>query len=526
MIYEPEIAVIGASLGGVLAAWRAAQAGRSVLLAAEHAWIGGQMSAQAVPPDEHLLIEHGGASSSYRRFRDDIRRHYRGLPGFIDHSAMTPGLTNPGDGWVSRLCFEPVLAARWFEMRLRDAGPNLKLLRLCAPFAAERDGPRIERVLLRGHDGRVHTVRAQVFIDATDTGELLRLAQLPYRVGKEARAEFDEPDAPTVADRLDQQPVTHVMALRRHSAPGPVATAPPSYAAWRTHRLPHHGHLLFSTHLPGRGRRRGESASLPFEVSGASERLDWWRYRRIVSRAQWDNGRNGSDGSAGRTDVTLVNWAQNDYALHPLLDGPVKSTAQVSAAARELSLCFLHWLHTEAGLVQWQPAADVLGTPDGLAQQTYVRESRRIVAHTTLSQTDMQRRPEPGAVSPDAVGIGWYNLDIHPTCVSGHGVNAAVEPFVLPLGAFVPLNADNLLPGCKNIGVTHLANACTRVHPVEWLVGEVAGLIAATLVERGLSARALPGDLAATAALHATLRAAGIPLAWSAELLARRPASH
>jgi aspartate/methionine/tyrosine aminotransferase len=85
---QPEIAVIGASLGGVLAAWRAAQAGRQVLLVAQHAWLGGQMTAQAVPPDEHLLVELGGASRSYLGFREDIRAHYRKQSGFLD--AATP----------------------------------------------------------------------------------------------------------------------------------------------------------------------------------------------------------------------------------------------------------------------------------------------------------------------------------------------------------------------------------------------------------------------------------------------------
>jgi hypothetical protein len=518
---QPDIAVIGASLGGVLAAWRAAQAGRRVLLVAEHAWLGGQMTAQAVPPDEHALVELGGASRSYLAFREDIRAHYREQPGFLDASTVTPGLTNPGDGWVSRLCFEPVIAARWFERLLaaQRAAGRLQVLRLAWPVAATRAGPRITSVMLRGHDGRIQQVQATLFIDATDTGELLRLAHLPYRLGKEAAAAFNEPDAPPVADPLDQQPCTHVLALRRHPQPGPMAAAPASYAAWRAHRLPHFQHLLFSPQLPGRGR--GESAMLPFEAGGST--LDWWRYRRVVSSGQWADGRD---------DVSLVNWAQNDYASHPLLDGPIPQ-ADVQAAARELSLCLLHWLHTEAprgldnlhgghGFPEWQPAADLLGTCDGLAQQTYVRESRRIVAHTTLTQRDLLTAPTD---RDDAVGIGAYNLDIHPTCVSGHGVNASVMPFVLPLGAFIPLHADNLLPACKNLGVTHLASACTRVHPVEWLAGEVAGLMAAHLVEQGLSARALPDDAAHCQALQHRLHAAGIPTAWTEELLARAAAA-
>ena len=367
--------------------------------------------------------------------------------------------------------------------------------------------------MLRGHDGRVHTLQARMFIDATDTGDLLRLAQLPYRLGKEAASEFDEPDAPPTADPLDQQPCTHVLALRRTRTPGPVAPARPAYAAWRTHRSPHFQHLLFSPHLPGRGR--GESASLPFEAEGAT--LDWWRYRRVVSGAQWANGRD---------DVTLVNWAQNDYAVLPLLDGPLPQP-EVETAARELSLCLclLHWLQTEAprsidddegqggghGFPEWQPATDLLGTHDGLAQQTYVRESRRIIAHTALTQRDLLRPPQPAATgAADAVGIGAYNLDIHPTCVSGHGVNASVMPFVLPLGAFIPLHADDLLPACKNLGVTHLASACTRVHPVE----------------HGLSARALPDSASQRQLLQRRLLAAGIPTAWPDELLARAADAH
>ena len=521
---SPDIAVIGASLGGVLAAWRAAQAGRHVLLVAQHAWLGGQMTAQAVPPDEHALVELGGASRSYLAFRNDIRAHHRQQPGFLDRSTFTEG-TNPGDGWVSRLCFEPVLAARWLERLLapqRSAG-RLRVLRLAAPVAARRDGARIHSVMLRGHDGRIHTVQAKIFIDATDTGELLRLTHLPYRVGKEAASEFNEPDAPATADPLDQQPCTHVLALRRCRQPGPVAAAPPAYAAWRAHRLPHFNHLLFSQHLPG--RERGVSATLPFDADGA--KLDWWRYRRVVSGTQWLDGRD---------DVTLVNWAQNDYALHPLLDGPLPQP-QVEAAARELSRCLLHWLQTEAprsgvdahgshGFREWQPATDMLGTPDGLAQQTYVRESRRIVAHTTLTQRDLLLPPGSPDQRVDAVGIGAYNLDIHPTCISGHGVNASVHPFVLPLGAFIPLHADNLLPACKNLGVTHLASACTRVHPVEWLVGEVAGLMAALLVDQGLSARALPDSPTQRRALQRSLHTAGIPTAWPADLLAASVAHH
>ncbi len=517
--WQCDIAVIGASLGGVLAAWRASQGGHRVLLVCEEPWIGGQLTAQAVPPDEHPWIESGGASASYLRFRHDIRAHYRAQAGFLDQGRLTEG-SNPGDGWVSRLCFEPVLAARWLERLLQPAQTQgrLRILRLCRPIAAVRQGSRLNSVTVQWPgDGLCDTVYASVFIDATDTGELLSLAELPYRVGKEARSEFGEPDAPQVADPQDQQPITQVMALRCWDQPGPIGPQPKGYARWRDQGVPGHHHALFSPHLPG--RPPGCSHTLPFSADDDSNTLDWWRYRRIVSARQWQAGQGPAH------DVSLLNWAQNDCAHDPLIDGP-RSPQQIEADARELTLCLLHWLQTEAprpdggkGYPQWQPAPDLLGSLDGLALRPYVRESRRIKACTTLTQVDLMRpHTEPDA----AATIAWYPLDIHPTCRSGHSLNAAVEPFVIPLGSLVPMAVDNLLPGSKNLGVTHLANACTRVHPAEWGIGEVAGTMAAVLLEHGCGAQELLRAGAPRNTLFTRLNGYGVPRHWPEELLRRR----
>ena len=61
-----DVLVVGASLGGVQAARAAAESGASVLLCEETEGIGGQLTSQAVPPDEHPWIETTGATRSYR----------------------------------------------------------------------------------------------------------------------------------------------------------------------------------------------------------------------------------------------------------------------------------------------------------------------------------------------------------------------------------------------------------------------------------------------------------------------------
>ena len=90
------------------------------------------------------------------------------------------------------------------------------------------------------------------------------------------------------------------------------------------------------------------------------------------------------------------------------------------------------------------------------------------------------------------MGVGCYRIDLHPR-VSGAGyLDLGCWPFQIPLGALIPVRVENLLPGGKNLGVTHITNGAYRVHPVEWNVGEAAGLLAAFCLERKSSRRGRP----------------------------------
>ena len=66
-----------AGSGACAAALAAARLGRRVILTEETQWLGGQLTNQAVPPDEHPWIEEFGATASYRALRRGIRDYYR-----------------------------------------------------------------------------------------------------------------------------------------------------------------------------------------------------------------------------------------------------------------------------------------------------------------------------------------------------------------------------------------------------------------------------------------------------------------
>lgn len=78
----------------------------------------------------------------------------------------------------------------------------------------------------------------------------------------------------------------------------------------------------------------------------------------------------------------------------------------------------------------------------------------------------------------------------------------------------IPLRVENLLPGGKNLGVTHVTNGAFRVHPVEWSVGEAAGLLAAFCIERKVIPRAVRQRPALLQEFQSLLVDSGIELSW------------
>ena len=74
---KADIIVCGGGLGGFAATLAAARNGYKVILTEETDWIGGQLTQQGVPPDEHPWIETHGAPASYMQFRNQVRAYYK-----------------------------------------------------------------------------------------------------------------------------------------------------------------------------------------------------------------------------------------------------------------------------------------------------------------------------------------------------------------------------------------------------------------------------------------------------------------
>ena len=97
--FSADLVIAGGGLGGVAAALGALRNGLTVILTEETDWIGGQLSQQGVPPDEHQWIETHGATWTYREFRKGVRQYYKRNYPLTTEAASRPHL-NPGDGSV------------------------------------------------------------------------------------------------------------------------------------------------------------------------------------------------------------------------------------------------------------------------------------------------------------------------------------------------------------------------------------------------------------------------------------------
>src|SRR5271157_2116635 len=94
----------------------------------------------------------------------------------------------------------------------------------------------------------------------------------------------------------------------------------------------------------------------------------------------------------------------------------------------------------------------------------------------------------------DSVGVGSYRIDLHPSTGGDNYIDISSLPFQIPLGSLIPRRVENLLPACKNLGVTHITNGCYRLHPVEWNIGEAAGALAAQAIKTQQTPRGIRND--------------------------------
>jgi hypothetical protein len=502
---ECDLLVAGGGLAGSATAYEALLAGKTVCVTEITDWVGGQISSQGTSAlderatqREKLFFPRG-----YLEFREKINKYY--------------GKLNPGDCWVSASCFLPYDGHKLLFEELKSAEKKgkgklnwypstvIKELDLngsqivnsiaiqhtpqpnTPPLNTEplsqiindaytyEDSPRFKKKIVKFVPKSNEKKSAQWYvIDATETGELIGLADVPYKLGIDPRS-YEEPSSSSeTADPYCTQGFTYTFAMEKTKEP-------------QTHEMP----SFYPQYEPYYSYELPRLASFDLVFT----------YRRIWSPKTGKEDKFGGISFTSPTvgDISMQNWTWgNDYRPgtsednHLYYRDQLEANGQLSpggwmggfrqdalAKAEEKALGYFYWLvagttdsqlgdgvkklHPEYRFLKGSDSP--MGTAHGLSKYPYMREGRRIIGRPffgypdgfMVSEIDISRndfRKEEyqtllgdetyrkvrsalsfeqiydvmlGNVShedafyrtrakvfPDSVGIGHYAIDFHP----------------------------------------------------------------------------------------------------------------
>lgn len=508
---ECDVLIIGGGLAGTATAYESLKAGRTVCLTEMTDWVGGQISSQGTTAlDEsrrqrQLLFYAAG----YLKLRDRVAQRY--------------GEQNPGRCWVSASCFMPedahdILFGMLTEAA-REGRGELKWFPSTVPkaIATSPDGRQITRVIgLRHHpapgapplnteplsqtiedayryedsDRFQKTIlefvpRAQhtdgpadwYVVEATETGEVIALADVPYRLGLDPQSALNPSSPVRTADPYCTQGFTYTFAMEKTRRPS-------------GEEIPE----FYWIYQPYFSYERARDGFRPLDY------YDFvFTYRRLLS-----TGPRRTETIAGVPrprpgDISMQNWTWgNDYRPGTAVDNLIYTHEQLVAEGQlepggwlgglrtetlrrgeENALAYYYWLAFGSTDSQLDDAVKEpfpnsrlltgfnapMGTAHGLSKHPYMREGRRIIGRPSFGYDEgfaineidftwvdfndpfyrdnltpemyralwqelaginavdaIMNRLEPSEIDrrtrsriyPDSVGIAQYAIDFHP----------------------------------------------------------------------------------------------------------------
>jgi len=520
---ECNILIAGGGLAGSAAAYESLLAGKTVCVTEITDWVGGQISAQGTSAlDERktqrsLLFFNRG----YLELRERLQKRY--------------GILNPGGCWVSSSCFMPKDGHELLFLILQDAAksgkgtlkwyPNtvikdldiqngiinnaIAITHKPAPNAPALNTLPLSKTILDAYsyqDSKLFTKSVTKFvptsrviktndlanpvpnsplnnspqwyvIDATETGELIGLADIPFRLGIDPISYLEPSSSSLKPDPYCTQGFTYTFAMQ-------------AVAETQKYEIP----SFYARYAPYYSYELPNLASFPFVFT----------YRRIFTPtpAKFDDvdiSFYKKDEAVVVGDISMQNWTWgNDYRPGTETDNLIYTRDQLKAIgqlekggwlgglrattleqAELLAKGYFYWLvagTTDSQLknipklpnpkhIFLSGLNSPMGTGHGLSKYPYMREGRRIIGRPswghptgfTIAEIDISRRnyndeyykktlsPKVYAslrvalaglesaaaivggtpsgeiplrtrstIYPDAVGIGHYAIDFHP----------------------------------------------------------------------------------------------------------------
>ena len=484
-----DIVVYGGTPGGITAAVAAARHGHSVALVEPGGHVGGVVSGGLVDTDTGNRDTIGGiANDFFVRTLD----HYRDTYG-----ADSKQFKSCHNG----LKYEPHVAEQIFERMLKEQ-EKIRVYRHHPLSRVARADGRIATITTANGTGGETTFTGKVFIDASYTGDVMAAAGVPYRIGREAQAEFGE-----------------VLAG--------VRVGPKEQIGLGDHRIMGYNYRVSITSNPNN--------RVLFPKPESYDPKPWAAtYGTRIKRTGLE-GFGGlfvsKVGKAGPNDKFDTNWCDLPGANEGYAEGDETTRRRIEARQRDYFLSLLYYLQNDpdlpakfhAEVQNWGLPKDEFVDNGHFPHQLYVREARRMLGRYVLRESDLTtNRSKADGVCAGSYGIDCHvirRVPVHGRDEPDHTPHAVVLPYDIPYACLTPHEPANLLvPVC--LSTTHVAYCSLRMEPVFMMLGHASGDAAHLAVAGNTSVQKVD-----TAALRKLLQSEGavvdagyhpaVRIAWS-----------
>ena len=443
--YKTDVLVIGASASGIAAGIQSARMGVNTIITEPTTWLGGMITAAGVSAFDG---NHSLPSGLFGEFREALHKVYGG-PSKVS------------TGWVSNTLFEPHVGDSIFKsMVLQTKGLTVKYQFQFLRVLKNND-TITGAVFVDEPTNQQITIYARQVIDATELGDVLANAGVPYSLGMEASAATGEDIHVSETNDIVQD-ITYVAILKDYGMGVDKTIAKPK----------NYDPSEFD----------GACTDYYFNTANPKPNVD---AIKMLNYGKLPNQK------------YMINWPNrgNDIYLNVVeMDEANRQSELIKA--KEQTLRFIYFIQHQLGFKNLGLADDEFPTHDKLPLIPYHRESRRVKG---LVRFDVRHIAKPfDAPSPlyrTGIAVGDYPIDHH------HKKNIKapqhldfypVPSFNIPLGSLIPQRISGLIIAEKSISVSNVVNGTTRLQAIALLIGQAAGTLAALSVQQNLDAQEIP----------------------------------
>lgn len=497
-IYNADIIVYGGTSAAVMAAVKAKQLGKNVLVISPDKHLGGLTSGGLGFTDTGNKSVIGGLARTfyhriYLHYQKEDSWKWQKKEDYGNKGQETPAIDGENRTmWI----FEPHAAEKVFEDLVKENAINIM-----------RDEwlDRGQGVIMKG--GKIISVRtlsgktfsAKVFIDATYEGDLMAAARVSYTVGREANSLYHEN-----WNGCEVNVFQHGHHFKKNIDPYKIPGNPssgllprispdkPGVKGEGDKRVQAYCYRMCLTNNPA------NRVSFP-----KPEGHDPYQYELLVRVFQsgwrelfqkFDPVPNRKTDTNNHGPFSTDNIGMN-YA-YP--DGSYELRKQIIREHETYQKGLMYFMATDPRIPRdlqdelntWGLAKDEFTDNGNWPHQLYVREARRMVSDYVLTENEILGK----RTVPESIGMGSYGLDSHNTqryvtpegYVQNEGdIGVAVpRPYSISYKAIIPKEKEcrNLLvPVCASC--SHIAYGSIRMEPVFMILGESAATAAAIAID-------------------------------------------